>query len=45
MIKDPSANVGDAGSIPGSTNSKLTPVFLPGKIPRIEELCRVQPMG
>ena len=37
MVKNPPANAGDAGSIPGSRrapgerNGQLTPVFLPGK--------------
>ena len=43
VVKNPSANVGDAGSfprsgrVPGGGNGRPTPVFLPEKIPWTEE--------
>ena len=46
VVKNLSANTGDAGSIPGSGSSsgegtqpleQLAPVFLPGEIPWTEE--------
>ena len=31
VVKNPSANAGDSGSISGRANWQLTPVFSPGK--------------
>ena len=51
VVKNPPANAGDAGSFPRSGivprggNGKPTLVFLPGKIPWIEESGRLWSVG
>ena len=50
MIKDPPANAGDAGSIPGSGRSlekgmEIHSSILAWEIPWTEESGRLQPMG
>ena len=51
VVKNPSANAGDAGSfprlgiIPRGGNGKPTPVFLPAKIPWMEESGRLWSVG
>ena len=47
--KESACNAGEVGTIPGwedplEEGMATTPVFLPGKSPRIEEPCELQPM-